>query len=244
MEHQCRYAAAPVLRCTAAEPAPGAGARSWQGSKQGNPRCNTCHAAAAPELLTKPATAFHANIGECAGCHVEHRGRDRRPINMDHAVLAVVGHARAAVAEAGEAASNEPGLSHVMATLRASLAGGGADLAGGPLDRRALPATLLATLDCAGCHANRDPHRTLFGRECQTCHNVDTWSIAGFRHPSPRSQDCAQCHQAPPSHYMMHFGMMDRGITGQGAARVEQCSLCHQTDSFNNIRGVGWFKMH
>ena len=50
--------------------------------------CLTCHATAAPELLMKTSTAFHANIGECAGCHVEHQGRDRRPVNMDHAALA------------------------------------------------------------------------------------------------------------------------------------------------------------
>ena len=53
-----------------------------------------------------------------------------------------------------------------------------------------------------------------------------------------------QCHQAPPSHYMMHFEMMDRTITGQEHARVEQCYLCHQTDAWNNIKGVGWFKHH
>ena len=41
--------------------------------------CLTCHATAAPELLTKTSTAFHANIGECAGCHVEHQGRERPP---------------------------------------------------------------------------------------------------------------------------------------------------------------------
>ncbi len=43
---------------------------------------------------------------------------------------------------------------------------------------------------------------------------------------------------------MMHFEIMDRTITGQGQARVEQCFLCHQTDTWNNIRGVGWFKRH
>lgn len=43
---------------------------------------------------------------------------------------------------------------------------------------------------------------------------------------------------------MMHFGTMDQEITGQRSARVEQCYFCHQTDSFNNIKGVGWFKMH
>lgn len=209
------------------------------------PSCVTCHATAAPELVTKPSTAFHADIGECAGCHVEHQGRDRRPVNMDHAVLAAAGHARAAESGArGLAASGEAGLRHAVAKLQALLAGSAGDLAGGTLDRRPLPAGTTATLDCAGCHANRDPHRTLFGRDCQGCHNVDAWAVAGYRHPSPRSRDCVQCHQAPPSHYMMHFEMMDRTVSGQADARVEQCFLCHQTDAWNNIRGVGWYKHH
>ncbi|MCB4824912.1 cytochrome c3 family protein [Roseicella aerolata] len=51
--------------------------------------------------------------------------------------------------------------------------------------------------------------------------------------------DCAQCHQALPSHYMML-----RMMTRQESARVEQCYLCHQTDSWNSIKGVGRFDMH
>ncbi len=206
--------------------------------------CLTCHITAAPELVTKPSTAFHANIAECAGCHVEHQGRDRRPVNMDHAVLATVGHTRVAEAGVNGPSAGDARLRHSLMRLEALLAGSRADLFGGSLKPRPLPADTRATLDCAGCHANRDPHRTLFGRDCQSCHNVDAWKIATFRHPSPRSQDCVQCHQAPPSHYMMHFEMMDRTITGQTNARVEQCFLCHQTDAWNNIRGVGWYKHH
>ena len=201
--------------------------------------CLTCHAVAAPELLAKPSTVFHANIGECAGCHVEHQGRSRRPVNMDHAVLAMAAHASAVEADGGDRE-----LRHIFARLSALLNASGADLVGGTLGRRSLPAGALATLDCGGCHVNRDPHRTLFGRDCQGCHNTAAWTIGDFRHPSPRSQDCVQCHQAPPSHYMMHFAMMDRTITGQASARVEQCFLCHQTDAWNNIRGVGWYKHH
>ena len=204
--------------------------------------CVTCHITAAQDLVTKPSTAFHANIGECAGCHVEHQGRDRRPINMDHAVLAAAGHAHAGKSEVR--GPDNTGFRHVVAWLRILFAGSGADLAGGSLATRPLPAETRAALDCSGCHANNDPHRTLFGRDCQGCHNVDKWAISTFRHPSPRSQDCVQCHQAPPSHYMMHFEMMDRMMTGQANARVEQCFLCHQTDSFNNLKGIGWFKMH
>nr|WP_256476233.1 cytochrome c3 family protein [Siccirubricoccus soli] len=206
--------------------------------------CLTCHATAAPELVTKPSTAFHASIGECGGCHVEHQGRSRRPVNMDHAVLVAAGHARAAETSSGGAQPGGRGFGHSLARLRALLGGSGADLGGSILAPRPLPAGEANRLDCAGCHANRDPHRTLFGRDCQGCHTIAAWTVGGFRHPSPRSRDCVQCHQAPPSHYMMHFEMMDRTITGQEHARVEQCFLCHQTDAWNDIRGVGWHEHH
>lgn len=203
--------------------------------------CLTCHITAAPDLVTKPSTAFHATIGECGGCHVEHQGRWRRPVNMDHAVLVAAGHAGAAMRDA-EAGGE--GLTHGVARLRALLGGSGADLTGSTLAPRSLPAEEADRLDCAGCHTSRDPHRTLFGRDCGSCHSTASWAVSGFRHPSPRSRDCVQCHQAPPSHTMMHFEMMDRTITGQEHASVEQCFLCHQTDAWNNIRGVGWHKHH
>ncbi len=206
--------------------------------------CLTCHVTAALTLLPQPATTFHANIGECASCHVEHQGRDRRPINMDHSALVVAGHTRAAQAHDFGSQSGAADRSHTLERVRAFLIGSGADLAGGSLGRRSMPVAALASLDCTGCHATRDPHRTLFGRDCQNCHNVDAWTIATFVHPSPRSQDCVQCHQAPPSHYMMHFEMMDRMIAGQPSARVEQCFLCHQTDAWNQIRTAGWRDMH
>ncbi|MBI2736857.1 MAG: class III cytochrome C family protein [Rhodospirillales bacterium] len=100
------------------------------------------------------------------------------------------------------------------------------------------------SLDCFTCHSNRSPHRDLFGRECAACHLTETWKVAGFKHPSPSSTECAQCHQAPPSHYMHHFEMVSMMVAGQHHARVEQCYLCHQTDAWNDIRGVGWYKHH
>ena len=100
------------------------------------------------------------------------------------------------------------------------------------------------SLDCQSCHATRDKHQGFFGQQCAGCHTTATWKIAGFVHPSLKSTDCVQCHKPPPSHSMMHFGMMDQSITGEKAALVDQCFKCHQTDSFNDIKGVGWFKMH
>lgn len=60
-------------------------------------------------------------------------------------------------------------------------------------------------LGCASCHSDREPHRALFGGDYAGCHETTKWRIVGCLHPSPTSRDCAQCHQAPPSHYMMHF---------------------------------------
>src|SRR5262249_34684763 len=95
---------------------------------------------------------------------------------------------------------------------------------------------------CAVCHVDR--HQRLFGDHCQACHEVATWKLPGYRHPSPQSTLCAECHQPPPSHLMMHFQMVDQTITGQRDATVEQCWRCHTTDHWNNIVGVGLYKHH
>ena len=190
--------------------------------------CITCHAPDAV-VLAKQSTAFHASIQECRGCHIEHQGVDVRPIRVDHSVLTKAGF-RAAHARV---IPGQPATAGAAAFRRflAGAAGSG-------------PATDGEALDCVSCHSFRDKHQGLFGQQCAGCHATETWKILGFLHPSPRSQDCNQCHQPPPSHLMTHFAMMDQGITGQGSARVEQCHLCHQTDAFNAIKGVGWFKMH
>jgi hypothetical protein len=99
-------------------------------------------------------------------------------------------------------------------------------------------------LNCAACHANKDRHVGLFGQDCAQCHSADKWTIPEFRHPAPTSLDCAQCHQAPPSHYMMHFQMISMTISGVEKAEVNQCFLCHQTTSWNDIKGVGFYKHH
>ena len=187
--------------------------------------CIGCHGTAAVDLGKQP-TAFHATIQDCRGCHVEHLGA-ARPIKMDHAVLLRIG-THLTIGQEGH--PNVP--SQMVDDLKGFL--------GLPVSRSAEK----AQLDCVSCHSNRDPHRELFGRNCASCHETDSWRIGGFLHPSPGSKDCAQCHQAPPSHYMGHFVMMDRMIARQEHAQVNQCYLCHRTDSFNDIKGVGWYKHH
>ncbi|WP_027545824.1 class III cytochrome C family protein [Bradyrhizobium sp. WSM2254] len=188
--------------------------------------CISCHAPSAGDIA-KQSTAFHATAGsQCSGCHLEHIG-ELRPIRMDHASLL-----RVATSASGRKLFDRGAADQLTADLKEFL--------GLPKsDRRER-----AELDCASCHSNREPHRELFGRNCAECHGLASWKIVGFLHPSPTSRDCAQCHQAPPSHYMGHFVMMDRMITGQEHASVDQCFLCHRTDSFNDVKGVGWMKHH
>ena len=52
---------------------------------------------------------------------------------------------------------------------------------------------------------------------------------------------------------MTHFSMVSKRVARQedervaqccGAAQVNQCYRCHLTTSWNDIRGVGWYKHH
>ncbi|MFC4172450.1 class III cytochrome C family protein [Microvirga sp. GCM10011540] len=187
--------------------------------------CITCHSSAAADLAKQP-TAFHANVQDCRGCHVEHQGGSR-PTRMDHSALLRIGwHTTGAV-------QGHPTLSRQMIDDLASYLG---ILVSAPAEKEAL--------NCTSCHSNQDPHQKLLGSGCADCHATSTWRIASFLHPSPTSKECAQCHQAPPSHYMEHFSMVSQRIAGQEHAGVLQCYQCHQTNAWNDIKGAGWYKHH
>jgi hypothetical protein len=191
-------------------------------------RCDACHVALesvpaaqciachadAKDLLQRQPTAFHATVGACAECHKEHQGPERMRARMDHETLARLGLARLALAPAYPR-SLSPTLS--------------------PLE---------SLLDCSNCHATKDRHGGLFGSDCGACHATPKWTLADFRHPSPALRECAQCHQAPPSHYMEHFTMVSRRVARQPGAQVRECFLCHRTTSWNDIAGVGYYKHH
>jgi protein-arginine kinase activator protein McsA len=187
--------------------------------------CIACHSTAAINLA-KQSTAFHASIQECRGCHTEHQAAFR-PTKMDHVPLLRAG----------------TNLTHLLDSHTGSPQRITDDLVAF-LGMRMSQHDQKARLVCTSCHSNADPHRGLFGRDCATCHDTDRWRIASFLHPSPTSRDCAQCHQAPPSHYMMHFEMVSKSVARQEHAQVNQCYLCHRTNSFNDIIGAGWYKHH
>lgn len=198
--------------------------------------CTACHATN-QSLLQRQPTAFHADVGSCRECHPEHQGSRRPPTMMDHAALAKIGLRQ--LGEKGGPGSESALLrKQLVAWINRQESGGETATP----HERITP--LEATLDCATCHANKDRHFKLFGRDCAQCHATAQWRIPEFRHPSPRSTDCAQCHQAPPSHFMGHFHMVSARVARKPHAKVNQCHLCHQTTTWNDIKGVGWYKHH
>lgn len=199
-------------------------------------RCIVCHANDTA-LLQREPTAFHANIESCRECHSEHRGRESFSTVMDHEALAHIG-----LRKLKEGARSDLQLKAASQELLAWIdQGKPKDM---PHARNPRLEPIEASLRCVSCHATKDRHRAYFGQDCAECHSTSEWSIPEFRHPSPQSRDCAQCHEPPPSHCMEHFHMVSAPVAGHHEAKVEQCYLCHQTTSWNDIKGVGWYKHH
>lgn len=192
-------------------------------------KCIACHANNTA-LLQRQPTAFHATIGTCATCHTEHGGPNARLIAMDHGVLANRGLGLAR--RNTDNASNRRLLEWVRAHAST-----------GDVTHPKLTAAE-TVLNCATCHSSKDRHQKRFGNDCAACHATNSWVIPEFAHPSPRSTDCVQCHEAPPSHYMEHFKMVSQTVAKVPDASVDQCFKCHQTTAWNDIKGVGWYKHH
>lgn len=184
--------------------------------------CILCHANN-QRLLQREPTAFHATIGECSTCHFEHVNQGRRPIQMDHAALARISSKKAKSLVADNPAP-ESFITRISSAAHNTVSE--------------------QSLNCAFCHSIEDKHVGLFGSDCSACHHTASWSIPGYRHPPESSLDCAQCHQAPPSHYMEHFHMVSERVARVEHAKVNQCYLCHRTTVWNDIRGVGYYKHH
>lgn len=187
--------------------------------------CIVCHAND-QRLLQRQPTVFHATIGECASCHFEHTGRQTPAIQMDHVVLARIGLAQRR--EGPIPRGTRWTLGSTAEWIK---------------QWRNLPAAE-TVLNCGVCHSTKDRHVGLFGQDCSSCHTTAAWKVPGYRHPPENSLDCAQCHQAPPSHYMEHFEMVSMRVAQVEHAKVNECFVCHRTTVWNDIRGIGYYKHH
>ena len=201
--------------------------------------CVSCHANNT-SLLQQQPSAFHAHIENCSQCHIEHQGAYRQPTQMDHLVLARLGLRE--LNEDPTDGERKEARNQILRWIKAASERGHSNITAEE-----------AVLDCASCHSNQDKHFKFFGQDCGQCHATAQWTIAEFQHPSPRSTSCSQCHQAPPSHYMMHFEMVDKRVAaaanGPGnpcceETQVNECHRCHKTNAWNDIKGVGWYKHH
>ena len=193
-------------------------------------KCTLCHAAD-QDLLQRQPTAFHSSITSCKECHPEHQGMGRRPTMMDHEALSRIG-----LRELSRETDEERSALHTYLqgwTDTEEPAGAGIQVS-----------RLEGALACDTCHGNEDEHFGLLGADCSQCHSTSMWTLPEFRHPSPKSRDCAQCHQAPPSHYMMHFNMISAKVARKPRAKVDQCFECHRTTAWTDIPGVGHYKHH
>ncbi|HEX2852488.1 MAG TPA: hypothetical protein VHO24_04560 [Opitutaceae bacterium] len=194
--------------------------------------CVVCHADN-KSLLQRQPSAFHADIASCTACHVEHQGRVPGTTKMDHVALAKIG--------LRQMPPEPPAPDKTRGDFVAWLVKGAS---GPPPSSTPQLQREEALLNCATCHQTKDRHVGMLGNDCAQCHATVKWTIPEFRHPSPISQSCAQCHRAPPSHYMMHFKMVSMTVAKMEKAEVSQCFLCHQTTSWNDIQGVGFYKHH
>jgi len=194
--------------------------------------CIVCHANN-KSLLQRQPTAFHADIGTCRECHLEHRGYLKHPTVMDHTALSRIGIRQL---------KRNPSSDSEDYLLAQQLTNWINHYGIKPGYPQLTPEEKI--LNCIACHKNDDRHFGLFGNDCAQCHTATRWTNPEFLHPPSTSLDCAQCHQAPPSHYMMHFKMISQKVAGKPRAEVEQCHLCHQTTAWPDIIDAGWYKHH
>jgi CxxC motif-containing protein (DUF1111 family) len=78
--------------------------------------CLTCHHSDAP-LLAKQSTAFHADVQDCRGCHIEHRGAAVRPTAIDHNFLARLGWQKQFAASSQTETAAMPEVDHLLAVI-------------------------------------------------------------------------------------------------------------------------------
>lgn len=90
-----------------------------------------------------------------------------------------------------------------------------------------------APTDCTACHTAPDdaPHKAVTDA-CASCHGLDRWTPAMFRHDrlaSATKRDCAGCHaEAEPA------DALHRGTKGR------YCGACHGTDAWEPARFDHW----
>lgn len=163
--------------------------------------CLNCHAPVGKDI--RAHTGFHGRSpgvanSECRLCHSEHQGRNADILQF-----------------------NPANFQHVHTDFR--LEGKHKDVSCTQCHVADKPYRD-APKTCIACHQKADVHKGSQGKECQQCHNANSWARTAFDHDKTafplldkhRELSCAQCHRS--SDY-------------QGADK--KCASCHQIDDIH-----------
>ena len=100
-----------------------------------------------------------------------------------------------------------------------------------------------ARTECVSCHLDRDPHKGTFGRACDACHTVTTFSVKDFRHPNDPAffagqhepVACEKCHNAdtaerPAPATLPVFDCVSCHRDPHLGQLASSCDQCHRVD--------------
>lgn len=156
--------------------------------------CLDCHTSLAGDLARHEG--FHGRspgvaAAECQHCHTEHEGRDADIVLLDRETFdhqltdfKLEGAHRQVACEA----------CHMPPAEKGAEPGAAAPAPAGFFSR--------ALQDCYVCHQTQEPHRQQLGKNCQDCHQAESWHKISYRHAKSgfplngmhRSVACGLCH--------------------------------------------------
>ncbi len=186
------------------------------GSGISGSKCLTCHAEIKKQIDAKHGFHFENSRSTCISCHREHLGKDSKITRFEETEF---DHAKSGFPLTGKHASIRCEQCHTEKYIRSAEVQRGLS---------AFPHKTYLGLDrrCMSCHADR--HRGSVSVDCQTCHNANTWSLAGFDHSKTKfalagkhaAVECVGCHE----------GARKKGSTDPilfGARPFADCTPCH-----------------
>jgi hypothetical protein len=225
--------------------------------------CSACHKSSAmppapgdtvrtrwTAAATRTAADFRGLKAACVSCHQDvHRNELGTSCDTCHSTsnfgVANYRHLRFAEFFGGQHASVGCGQCHLSSPVSAGLA---------PAKTRPLPLNVRfsgTSTACVACH--KDVHLGQVGRECQTCHSLQTakFAVAGFPHAKTAfpltgkhaNAACSSCHTTVTGVFPAGTGTAVRlkGVAIECAschkdvhlAQVgNRCEGCHSTDAF------------
>ena len=200
--------------------------------------CERCHGAAAavragksaPAPSSAKARSFKGVSLACASCHRDpHAGELGLRCESCHTPktfqVASFRHPKTPEFFAGAHAAVPCEKCHVPSAPRVDASGSI------PVKTRLFKGVSQA---CASCH--RDPHLSQLGNRCETCHNVKTFAMPGYRHQNEAvragffagrhaAAPCASCHK--PRQASVQAGGAVRAVLFKGVS-ASDCASCHR----------------